>query len=54
MLDVTPNLRIAEPEFTEQRWHEYTAEQHDVWRVLYERRMASLAETGSEVYLRGA
>ena len=54
MLDVTPNLRIAEPEFTEQRWHEYTAEQHDVWRVLYERRMASLAQTGSEVYLRGA
>ena len=54
MQDVTPSLHIAEPEFIEQRWHEYTAEQHDVWRVLYERRMADLKTTGSEVYLRGA
>lgn len=54
MLDVTPNLPIAEPEFIEQRWHDYTAEQHDVWRVLYERRMADLKTSGSEVYLRGA
>jgi phenylalanine-4-hydroxylase len=54
MLDVTPSLRIAEPDFIEQHWHDYTAEQHDVWRVLFERRMADLRGNGSEAYLRGA
>ena len=54
MLDVTPNLRIEDPQFTEQRWSEYTNEQHDVWSVLYERRMRDLEKSGSAVYLRGA
>lgn len=54
MLDVTPNAAPAEPHFVTQDWHAYTAEQHDVWRVLYERRMADLRVNGSEVYLRGA
>ncbi|HVF39175.1 MAG TPA: hypothetical protein VM939_04685, partial [Gemmatimonadaceae bacterium] len=38
----------------EQRWSDYTAEQHDVWRILYERRMQQLEETGSHVFLEGA
>ena len=37
-----------------QRWEAYTAEQHAVWALLYERRMAALGETGSRVFLRGA
>ena len=37
-----------------QRWDSYTAEQHAVWTLLYERRMATLRETGSHVFLRGA
>ncbi len=54
MLDVTPQARTEDPQFIEQRWHDYTAEQHDVWRVLYERRMADLRTNGSAAYLRGA
>ena len=54
MLDVTPKLHREEPQFIEQRWNEYTNDQHDVWALLYERRMHDLAENGSEVYLRGA
>lgn len=40
--------------FTMQDWNAYTAEDHEAWRRLYERRMAELADTGSEVFLRGA
>lgn len=42
------------PTFVAQDYAGYDAEAHDVWRVLYERRMATLLETGSEVFLRGA
>ena len=31
----------------------YDAEAHDVWRILYERRMTTLRSTGSEVFLDG-
>jgi phenylalanine-4-hydroxylase len=41
------------PEFISQRYDEYTAEDHDVWRILYERRMDTLQSTGSEVFLNG-
>ena len=41
------------PAFLEQRYDRYDDEAHDVWRILYERRMATLRETGSEVFLRG-
>lgn len=54
MLDVTRNPQVEAPRFVEQRWGEYTNEQHDVWALLYGRRMRDLAEQGSEVYLRGA
>ncbi|MEO5580150.1 MAG: hypothetical protein ABIR58_05785 [Gemmatimonadaceae bacterium] len=40
--------------FIEQHWSDYTAEQHDVWRILYERRMGQLVENGSKVFLDGA
>lgn len=42
------------PEFIEQRWSDYTAEQHDVWGILYQRRMKQLATDGSRVFLDGA
>jgi len=49
------NTMIKEPPtFIEQRWNEYTAEQHDVWRILYERRIAQLTHNGSKVFLDGA
>lgn len=38
----------------EQRWEEYTPDHHEAWRILYERRMRSLRETGSELFLQGA
>ena len=44
----------ALPRFITQDHSAYTAENHDVWRILYERRMATLAGTGSGVFLRGA
>src|SRR5262249_39767812 len=42
------------PEFIEQDYARYDREAHDVWRILYERRMATLRETASHVYLDGA
>lgn len=41
------------PAFITQRYEEYDAESHDVWRILYERRMDTLRSTGSSVFLRG-
>lgn len=41
------------PDFIEQRYAAYIAENHDVWRTLFERRMATLRETGSRVFLEG-
>lgn len=37
-----------------QEWELYTEEQHEVWSILYDRRMRELERTGSEVFLRGA
>lgn len=42
------------PVFIEQDYSRYDAEDHEVWRILYERRMATLRSTGSEVFLNGA
>jgi phenylalanine-4-hydroxylase len=42
------------PLFIEQDYPRYDAEAHDVWRILYERRMATLRDTGSRVFLDGA
>lgn len=41
------------PAFIEQRYDAYDAESHDVWRMLYERRMDALRDTASEVFLDG-
>ncbi len=38
---------------TVQRWDAYTAEDHEVWGILYGRRMATLQETGSRRFLDG-
>ena len=40
--------------FIEQDWSAYSLEQHAVWAILYERRMRTLATTGSTVFLTGA
>jgi phenylalanine-4-hydroxylase len=40
--------------FTNQDWSAYTAEDHAVWGILYDRRMQSLRDTGSRVFLDGA
>jgi phenylalanine-4-hydroxylase len=39
---------------TAQDWDSYDAGQHDVWRILYERRMRALLHTGSRIFLSGA
>jgi phenylalanine-4-hydroxylase len=41
------------PEFVRQEFDAYGAEAHEVWRILFERRMATLRETGSAVFLDG-
>src|SRR5438128_1223982 len=41
------------PSFITQDHAAYTQENHDVWGILYERRMATLRETGSIVFLEG-
>jgi phenylalanine-4-hydroxylase len=52
----SPTLDQSEvvlPEFVTQDVTAYDAENHDVWRTLYERRMGTLQETGSSVFLDG-
>ena len=41
------------PAFIDQRYAWYDDEAHDVWRILFERRMATLRDSGSEVFLEG-
>ena len=51
--DAPAPASLALPEFIEQQYDAYDAEAHDVWRVLYERRVGALRETASDVFLRG-
>ena len=37
-----------------QDWNAYTEADHEVWQILYARRMAELERTASDVFLRGA
>lgn len=58
MLDTPPQLSptstaLEAPRFLEQRYEEYDAEAHDVWRILFERRVRTLRDTGSRVFLDG-
>ena len=43
----------ALPRFITQDYSAYNEENHEVWRILYERRMATLRATGSAVFLEG-
>jgi len=54
-LTTSANTAVAEPvTLVEQRYAErYDTEAHDVWSILYERRMRTLRDTGSEVFLNG-
>ena len=38
----------------EQRWDQYTIDNHAAWGRLFERRMSELRRTGSELFLQGA
>lgn len=40
--------------FTVQNWAGYTAENHEVWGLLYDRRMRQLERNGSRLFLDGA
>lgn len=40
--------------FLPQDWSRYTIEEHAVWAILYDRRMRTLHQTGSRVFLDGA
>lgn len=37
-----------------QHWERYTAEDHEVWRTIFDKRMTQLERDGSRVFLRGA
>jgi phenylalanine-4-hydroxylase len=56
MLDAAPTPVASELQpatFIAQDWTAYTPEQHEVWSILYRRRMATLRDTASEVFLQG-
>lgn len=51
---VTPPANLDPSFFTRQDYDAYTDEDHEVWGILFERRMQELQETGSEAFLSGA
>jgi phenylalanine-4-hydroxylase len=50
----TVSERHTFPEFIEQSWGRYTAEDHEVWQMLFNRRMDALRDTASRLFLDGA
>jgi phenylalanine-4-hydroxylase len=52
MLD-TPDAPTQLPVFIAQDYGRYGGDDHDVWRILYQRRMETLADTGSRAFLNG-
>ncbi len=50
----TPPPGLDPDLFTTQDYSVYSADDHDVWGILYRRRMADLENTGSRVFLEGA
>jgi len=40
--------------FIKQDWNAYTPEDHEVWGLLYDRRMKDLRKNGSRIFLKGA
>ena len=53
MSETTIEITKALP-LTVQEWDRYSPEQHAVWGLLYARRMATLRDTASRVFLEGA
>lgn len=51
---LAPEEIDIEPMKLTQHWDKYTDENHEVWGVLYERRMEHLVDFGSRVFLEGA
>ena len=49
----TPDTLPTLPRFLNQDHASYSAEQHDVWQILYARRIDALQETASQVFLDG-
>jgi phenylalanine-4-hydroxylase len=45
---------VGESPFITQDWNAYTPDDHEAWRLLYQRRMRELETTGSRVFLDGA
>lgn len=52
--DISADLLDIEPMKITQHWERYTAEDHEVWRTLFEKRMTQLQHAGSRVFLKGA
>ena len=50
---LAPRMDNQPVEIIAQDMRRYDGENHDVWRILYERRMATLRATGSRVFLEG-
>src|SRR3954471_9682927 len=50
MIEAITNEATA---FIQQRWEDYTAEQHEVWKILFKRRISQLKEAGSKVFCNG-
>ena len=53
MLDASPPVSAGLPAFVTQRYNAYSEEAHDVWRILFERRLTTLLDTGAEPFLAG-
>ncbi len=45
---------VEDPWRTQQRWNDYTPEDHEVWALLCARRLADLRANGSRLFLEGA
>jgi phenylalanine-4-hydroxylase len=52
--DLPASIGVDPSLFIEQHWHAYTSEDHEVWGILYEKRMRELADNGSRIFLNGA
>ena len=51
---VEVNQQISGTSDVIQDWASYTSDDHEVWQILYSRRMTELERTASDVFLRGA
>jgi len=50
----SPAAAPSASQFIQQDWGAYSEEQHAVWALLYQRRMAALERTGCRLFLEGA